>query len=98
MHRIEYNDIASADLLSLDKPVRNRILQFFNERVSVHPDPKQLAKPLHGKLSGLHRFRIGDYRAVCHVSDRRLVVLLLLIDHRSQVYKRDVPEGWDDTA
>lgn len=88
MWRIDFNEVARADLLSFDKPVRNRILKFLEERVASHPDPKQLAEPLAGSLQGLHRFRVGDYRLVAHLRRQRLIVLVLFIDHRSVVYKQ----------
>jgi mRNA interferase RelE/StbE len=88
MWRIEFNEVAEADLLHLDKQVRNRILKFLTERVAPHPAPKQLAEPLAGELQGLHRFRVGDYRIVVYIRKKQPTILVLFIDHRSTVYKR----------
>ena len=84
---VEYSDIAEADILRLDKPVRARILKYFHERVSTHPEPKVLAENLTGVLRGLWRFRIGDYRAICDIQGDKLVVLVLEVGHRSEIYK-----------
>jgi mRNA interferase RelE/StbE len=88
MWRIEFNEIAEADLLRLDKQVRHGLLKFLMERVAPHPSPKQLAEPLAGELKGLHRFRVGDYRIVAYIRKNQLTILVLFIDHRSTVYKR----------
>ncbi len=87
MWRIEYSDVSEAALLRFDRVVRERILRFFSERVAVHPEPKLLAEPLSGVLRGLWRFRVGDYRAICDLQGGKLVVLVLDIGHRSEVYK-----------
>ena len=89
--QVEVSDLAEADLLSLDKPIRLRILKFFRERVQAHPDPKRLAEPLAGLLRGLHRFRIGDHRAICDIQEGRLVVLVLEVGHRGEIYRNATP-------
>ena len=50
-------------------------------------DPRRIAKPLHGDKGGLWRFRIGDYRAICKIEEERLVVVVLEVGHRREIYK-----------
>lgn len=87
MWRVEYSDIAEGNLLALDKEVRNRILKFFRERIALHPEPRRLAESLHGELRGLWKFRFGNYRAICDIQGDRLLVLVLEVGHRSEVYR-----------
>jgi len=87
MWRVEYSDLAAANILRLNKPERERILKFFRERVPNHPDPKQLAETLSGPLRGLWRFRVGNYRAICDIQEGKLVVLVLEVGHRGDVYR-----------
>ncbi len=87
MWRVEYSDIAEAGILALDKPIRDRILRYFRERVRAHPEPKKLAEPLSGLLRGLYRFRVGNYRAICDIQEDYLVVLVLEIGHRGDIYR-----------
>lgn len=87
MWLVEYSDIAEAGILALDKPIRQRILKFFRERILEHPDPKLLAEALRGTLRGLYRYRIGDYRAICDIQEDRLVVLVLEVGHREEIYR-----------
>ena len=92
MWLVEYSDVSEAKLRALDKPVRTRILKYFRERVSAHPNPPLLAEPLSGPLRGFHRFRIGDYRAICDIQRDRLIVLVLDIGHRGDIYRHATPE------
>jgi mRNA interferase RelE/StbE len=41
-----------------------------------------------GNHAGLWRYRIGDYRVLCEIQDEKIVVLVLAIGHRREVYKR----------
>jgi mRNA interferase RelE/StbE len=42
---------------------------------------------LTGDKGGLWRYRIADYRAICKLEDERLVVLVLELGHRREVYR-----------
>jgi mRNA interferase RelE/StbE len=42
---------------------------------------------LKGEFSGLRRIRVGDYRIVYEVQDAQLVILVIRIAHRREVYK-----------
>jgi mRNA interferase RelE/StbE len=84
---IEIADIALADIKKLGKADRDRVLKFIYERLQNHPDPKRLAEPLFGSFAGFGRFRVGDYRLVCRFLDRRLVILIVRVKHRRDVYR-----------
>lgn len=85
--RIELSKIADKSIRRLDKTVAARILDALEE-VSRLDDPRSRGKALTGNLSGLWRYRIGDYRAVCSIEDEALVVLVVDAGHRKHVYKR----------
>lgn len=50
-------------------------------------DPRQHGKGLTANRSGQWRYRIGDYRLICEIEDRRLVILALSVGHRSDIYQ-----------
>jgi mRNA interferase RelE/StbE len=54
--------------------------------IAMLDNPRDRGKALTGGLSGLWRYRVGNYRIVCDLQDSRLVVLVIDIDHRSSVY------------
>lgn len=52
-----------------------------------------------GSLGGLWRYRVGDRRITCGIRDRRLVVLVLRIDQRREVYREGgVRSRWNYQA
>ncbi|HHT95597.1 MAG TPA: type II toxin-antitoxin system RelE/ParE family toxin [Clostridia bacterium] len=44
-------------------------------------------KTLIENRKGLWRCRIGDYRLICHIEDKKFIIFALNIGHRSEVYK-----------
>ena len=85
--KIEFDPAALKELKNLDKPIEQRILKFLHERVAKLDDPRQIGASLKGTLSGLWKYRIGDYRLICSLESNRLVVLVLRVGHRREVYK-----------
>ena len=55
------------------------------------PKPEKAVKgkkALTGNLAGVWRYRVGDYRILCDINDGRLVILVVDVAHRREVYKR----------
>jgi mRNA interferase RelE/StbE len=86
--KIEFSEDADRELGKLDKQNAKRILKFLQERVAKLDNPRSIGKALHGVRFGeFWRYRLGDYRLICEIEDRRVVVLVLRIGHRSEVYR-----------
>lgn len=85
---VEISDIAERQIKKLDFPIQKRILDWLSERIEGCKNPRHFGEPLKGEYSGFWRYRIGDYRIVCDIQDDILVVLVLTIGHRRQIYKR----------
>lgn len=84
--KVEIQEQALAELHRLDPEVRRRILKYFRERLEGSENPRQFGKPLVGDRAGLWRYRIGDYRAICHLEDQVLTILIVAVGHRKNVY------------
>jgi mRNA interferase RelE/StbE len=84
---IDYTQSARNNLKKLDKPVARRILDFMNNRVAKHEDPRALGKSLTGSLGTLWRYRIGDYRVICEIQQSAVRILVVRIGHRGEVYR-----------
>jgi mRNA interferase RelE/StbE len=85
---LELSPRAQQQLDKLDKTAARRIAKFLYERVGRLNDPRQIGEPLQGSLIGLWRYRVGHYRIICTLEHDRLVVLVLRIGHRREIYKR----------
>ena len=84
---IEYDPRALKDLKKLDRAVQREILDYMEERVATAEDPRDFGKPLRASKFGLWRYRVRDYRVICELQGKRLVVLVVTIGHRSTVYE-----------
>lgn len=86
--KVEFDALAAKSLRSLDRPVRARILRFLRQRIAGDEDPRRLGRPLKGQSVPLWRYRVGAYRLVCTIEDERLIVLVVKLGHRREVYDR----------
>jgi mRNA interferase RelE/StbE len=69
---------------NLEQSLRKRVHDFLEQRVA--PNPLLLREPLHGDKRGLYKYRVGNYRIICEVKNKELVVLVIEIGHRREVY------------
>ena len=70
----------------LDKPIKQWFINFFEELVINQQNPRQSGKALTGKYIGYWSYRVGDYRAICDIRDGELVIVVVDVDHRREVY------------
>jgi mRNA interferase RelE/StbE len=86
--KVELSATAGRELAGLDPQHRKRILRFLSDRVAKLDDPRTIGKPLQGSLlEEFWRYRVGDYRLICKIEDTRLLVLVLRIGHRKEIYR-----------
>ena len=71
----------------LHRSEAKRIRDFLNERVASLDSPRRIGEALVGPLKGFWRYRVGDYRILCRIEDDKLVVLVIEIGHRSDIYR-----------
>ena len=86
--QIELTGEARKELKKLGQVEARRIRLFLRQRIETAEDPRQLGKPLKGKTSELWRYRVGNYRLVCKILDDILIVLIIRIGHRKEVYRK----------
>ncbi len=70
----------------LDRPVQRRIQTYLNENV-LAGDPRRFGRALRGDLSGLWRYRVGDFRLIAKLEDAILTVVIIKTGHRSVIYE-----------
>lgn len=86
--KIEFSTDIAKQLRKIDATNAERIVTFLERRVAAADDPRSLGIAMKGKeFHGLWRYRVGDYRIICELQDNRLVVLVIEIGHRREVYR-----------
>jgi mRNA interferase RelE/StbE len=82
---IEFDASVEKELRKLGKPAQQRILKFLRE-LANKDDPRQSGKALRGKLTKLWRYRCGDYRIICQIQDNEIIIMVVKIGHRKDIY------------
>jgi mRNA interferase RelE/StbE len=86
--RIEFQRNAVKQLGKLTKSDANRIVSFLTDRVAQDDNPRRAGAALQGsELGNFWRYRVGDYRIICDIQDHKLVVLVVEIGHRREIYR-----------
>ncbi len=85
---IEFDPEAVKDLKKLDRSIQQRLIGFLKQRVATLDNPRAIGEALAGtKLGGYWKYRVGDWRIICDIQDRRIVVRVLRIGNRREVYR-----------
>jgi mRNA interferase RelE/StbE len=84
---VSFEPRAEKELGKLDRSMQKRIVSFLRDRVEGGSDPRSSGKPLRGEKADLWRYRVGDYRIICRIQDAYLMVLVVRVGHRKDVYR-----------
>ena len=81
-----FSESAGRELLKLDRQAQKDIVAYIEKRIAPKEDPRRFGKPLKAELAGLWRYRVRDYRLVCQIKDEVMLVLVVSVGHRKNVY------------
>jgi mRNA interferase RelE/StbE len=85
---VELSAKVDRELGKLDAKQAKGILKFLHERIAKLDDPRSIGMALHGsRLGEFWKYRVGDYRLICKIEDDRLIVLVLRVGHRKEIYR-----------
>jgi mRNA interferase RelE/StbE len=85
--RIEYEKRAQKQLAKIDRSVAVRIVRTLRQDLERVGDPRGFGEAMVGNWAGFWRYRVGDYRAIVRIEDGRVIVLVVEIAHRREVYR-----------
>ena len=83
--KVEFDAAALRQLRKIDRTWQQRIVTYLEEIVEL-PDPHLKGKALRSNLNGLWRYRVGDFRLVCQLQDDVLIVRVVKVGHRRNIY------------
>lgn len=87
-YSVEYTPQALKELKKLDKQTRALIIGWIERNLVGCENPRQHGKGLTANRSGQWRYRIGDYRVIAEIQDNKVVILVLSVGHRGEIYKK----------
>ena len=86
MYQVKFLKRAVTELKSID-PIWQRRIK--DKIIQLAEDPSQLKnriKPLKGKYQNLLRLRVGSYRIIFKKEENKLIIIIIRIAHRREVY------------
>ena len=86
MWKIEWDSKALKEAKKLDRDARKKIVEYLEKRVLASQNPYQFGKPLKGNKAGIWRYRVGNYRILCQMEDKALIILVIAVGHRKDIY------------
>ena len=81
---IYHPDVKRIDLQIIDRKNKFMIKKAIEERLTTHPEI--YGKPLQRTLKGYWRLRVGDYRVVFRILEKKILILGII--HRKSIYKQ----------
>ena len=84
-YHVRWDTEALEDLKNLGHAEAKRIVKKVESHLAK--DPLSLGKALRGNLSGLYRYRIGDYRVLYEIIQKEIVIEVVSVGHRKDVYE-----------
>ncbi|MEP6657222.1 MAG: type II toxin-antitoxin system RelE/ParE family toxin [Betaproteobacteria bacterium] len=86
--RVEFAKGAQKDLAKLDAVGRERVLRFLADRIAQSENPRTVGEALRGPVLGRYwKYRVGEYRLICDLQDGLLLVLVVRVGHRREIYR-----------
>jgi len=84
--KVEYTQGAYKSLKKLDNTARSLIYGWISKNLVNCNDPRIHGKGLTANRSGQWRYRVGDYRIIAQIQDDKVVILIVQVGHRRDIY------------
>ena len=85
-YKVVFSDKSKKQLKKIDHKFQNQILNYL-DKIDLLNNPKIFGKALTANLKGLWRYRVDDYRIICEIKEKEILILVLEINHRKEAYK-----------
>lgn len=85
--KVEFDNRARKELRKLNSQAQDRILKWLRKNLATDEDPRRMGKSLKGRMKGLWRYRVGDYRIISQIQDENILILVVRIGQRGDIYE-----------
>ncbi|MDR2457853.1 MAG: type II toxin-antitoxin system RelE/ParE family toxin [Clostridiales Family XIII bacterium] len=85
--KVEFDEKSRKIFNKFSETVKEQILKYL-QKVEQSNDPKAFGKSLVGDRKGIWRCRVGDYRILCEIINEELLILVIDVGHRREIYKK----------
>lgn len=85
-YKVEYLPQVFKTLEKMDKFTKRIIIEWIEKNLVDCENPRIHGKPLSANRAGQWRYRVGDYRIIAKIEDDKLIILVIAIGHRREIY------------
>ena len=86
-YTVEFSNKASKQFYKLDRFTYAKITSWIIKNLEGCENPRLHGKALVGDLSGMWRYRVGDYRLIADIMDEKILIYILEVGHRKNIYE-----------
>ncbi len=87
-YKVVFSEKSKKQLKKLDRHTAALIIGWLEKNIENCDNPRIHGKGLVENRSGQWRYRIGDYRIICEINDEEVIVLVLEVGHRKEIYNK----------
>ena len=87
-YQVSFSKSALKDFEKLDKFTQRMLYDWIKKNLNDIEDPRSKGKALSANRTGQWRYRVGDYRIIAKIEDDKLIILVIAIGHRRQIYEK----------
>ncbi|MGL6064653.1 MAG: type II toxin-antitoxin system RelE family toxin [Fusobacteriaceae bacterium] len=85
-YQVKLRESVVKQLKKMDKSIAALIMGYIEKNILNCNNPRAFGKGLVENHKGKWRYRIGDYRILCEIKDEIVVVIVIAIGHRKDIY------------
>lgn len=85
-YKVIYDKKAKKQVSKLDPFVSKKIKKWIDTNLVDCDNPYRAGVQLCGTLAKYWRYRVGDYRIVAEIDDEKIIILIVKIGHRREIY------------
>ena len=86
-YSVRFEKPAQKSLTNIDKNDSRIIMAWISKNLVNCQNPYVHGKALQGNLQGKWRYRVGNYRLIANIDAENVIILVLVIGHRREIYK-----------
>jgi len=85
-YRVEYTKTVRKQFKKLDRSIAALLLSYIEDKLVDCENPRLYGKALRGDMNDKWRYRVGDYRILAKIEDDKVVILVLEVGNRKDIY------------
>ena len=87
-YKLKFEKNALKSLTKIDSNQRILLMAWIQKNLDQCENPRSHGKALSGKLNNYWSYRVGDYRIVVEIIDNELIIIIISVGHRRDIYKK----------